>query len=89
MFLATAGDDKVLDTRHDSIIVSAFQKAAHHVYAGAWHCLIHDTLAIRRTYLADVAAFLSNPDLFINNHRAMQPNFNLGWIEWIKKIINI
>ena len=89
VFLATAGDDKVLDTRHDSIIVSAFQKAAHHVYAGAWHCLIHDTLAIRRTYLADVAAFLSNPDLFINNHRAMQPNFNLGWIEWIKKIINI
>ncbi len=89
VFLATAGDDKVLDTRYDATIVSALQKAAHRVYAGAWHCLMHDTLAIRRAYLADVSAFLRNPDEFTRKHITMQPNFNLGWLEWFKGIIKI
>jgi lysophospholipase len=89
VFLATAGDDKVLDTRHDATIVSALQKAAHRVYAGAWHCLMHDTLAIRRAYLKDVSAFLSNPDEFIHNNKAILPNLNLGWLEWFRGIIRI
>ena len=50
---------------------------------------MHDTLAIREAYLADVSAFLRNPDEFIQNHRATLPNINLGWIEWIKSNIKI
>ena len=61
VFLATAGNDKVLDTNHDATIASAFQKATHRIHAGARHCLTHDTLAIRQAYLEDISAFLRNP----------------------------
>jgi len=30
--------------------------------------LLHDTLATRKAYLADVSAFLKNPDNFIKNN---------------------
>lgn len=81
VFIARAGDDRVLDTRFDVAVASALG-GAHCVYPSAWHCLLHDTLDARRDYLAHVSSFLSNPDNFIDAHRAVIPA-RTGWILWL------
>jgi lysophospholipase len=81
VFIATASDDKVLDTSFDATVASTLS-GAHCVYPGAWHCLLHDTLDTRRDYLAHLSDFLSHPDDFISAHRAVAPA-RTGWVLWL------
>lgn len=81
VFIATAGDDKVLDTSFDAT-VSLTLSGAHCVYPGAWHCLLHDTSDTRAVYLADVFDFLKNPNDFIGTHKAVVPA-HTRWALWL------
>ncbi len=68
VFLASAGDDKTVDTKYDTLIVSTLPKASHRVYQNAWHWLLHDTPATRKSYLADISTFLKASEKFTENN---------------------
>lgn len=67
IFLATAGDDRRVNNEHDIRVASAFLNVAHRTYKNAWHCLLHDTLETRKSYVSDLTLFLKNPDAFIKD----------------------
>ncbi len=81
VFIATAGDDKVLDTSFDATVASALG-GAHYVYPKACHCLLHDSLSTRAAYLADVSDFLKNSNDFIGTHRAVA-SASAEWTLWL------
>lgn len=59
VFLATAGDDRVLDVSKDLIIAQALL-AEHRIFSGAWHTLLHDTPEVRGELLGAIRTFLSS-----------------------------
>lgn len=87
VFIATAGNDRVLDTNLDAMIASTLN-GGHCIYPDAWHSILHDTPDTRRKYLADVHAFLRNHDSFIEAHRAVAP-VNKGWLSWLWSFISL
>lgn len=87
VFVATAGDDRVLDTNFDATVAWTLS-GAHRIYHGAWHSIVHDTPDTRTQYLADVHHFLKNHDDFIETHRAVAP-VNKGWLSWLWGFIGL
>lgn len=87
IFFATAGNDKVLDTSYDSTVASSLMKVAHKVYRDAYHSLVHDSSAIRKIFLKDIASFLKNPDQFVHETRKNAPSSN-GILDWLYKFLH-
>lgn len=81
VFIATAGDDRVLNTNFDATVASSLG-GAHCVYPNAWHSIVHDTLDTRERYLTDVQVFLRNHEDFIVAHRPVVTVRN-GWLSWL------
>ncbi|MCE2716822.1 MAG: alpha/beta fold hydrolase [Pseudomonadota bacterium] len=87
IFFATAGNDKVLDTSYDKIVVSSLTKVAHKIYREAYHSLVHDSLAIRKMFLQDISSFLQNPDQFVHETRKNAPSSN-DILDWLYKFLH-
>jgi alpha-beta hydrolase superfamily lysophospholipase len=88
IFIATAGDDRVLDTTFDATVASTLSSGAHRVYPDAWHSILHDTPDMRREYLADIHAFLRDHHHFISTHRPISP-IRKGWLLGLGSFIGL
>jgi lysophospholipase len=61
LFIAEAGDERVVDNSQNGDITRCLPRLTHKVYQGAYHNLMCEVPSIREPLLADIAAFIQNP----------------------------
>ena len=65
IFIATAGNDQVVDTSYNAKVATHLKRCSHKVYQGSWHHIFNESDDIREKLQQDIETFLN---LHSTNH---------------------